>query len=358
MDSKSNNKKYLSQYFPRVPFLTFNEDEYGLSDWSQDIIFSRSVEEMFVRSTDEYGSNKNALVTNHGSGNYIDVKNEYHLNSYGYRSSEFKEGTDFIYAGCSYSFGEGSAEKNIWGTQVAKHFGYTYSNLSKPGASTQWIVKNLFNYFREYGNPKVVACLFPDFGRMIFPLNNHIMTMGDSDNMKEHVDIRDLQLSSWTTLSERPKYSKKPHLVRDVISNELPMMLAIQYITMLAQYCSSNDIKFVWSTWDTSATVYMKDFPAKYGYSEFIDIKNELWHDFEADDYLQYYHSESTLDEIIEECYDHRCTSTPCHEDLEKIYGRDFYIGSDVDYVGGASAHFGVHRHIHTAEEFIKRLQQ
>jgi hypothetical protein len=356
MDSKKNNKSYLSQYFPRVPFLTFNEDEYGLSEWSMDMIFSRSVEKVFVRSTTNYKDNKYALITNHDSRNFIDTKNEYHLNTLGYRSSELSKGTEFIYAGCSYSFGEGSAEENIWGTKVANHLGYSYSNLSKSGASTQWIIKNLFNYFHEYGNPKVVACLFPDFGRMIFPLNNHILTMGDNPNMKEHVDIRDLQLSNLTTLSDRPKYSKKPHLVKDVLPIELPMMLAIQYINMLAQYCSSNGIKFIWSTWDTSATIYMKNFPKKYGYSEFIDIKNELWHDFESDDYLQYYHPDSNLDQIIESCYSGNCTSTKCHEDLEQEYDKYFYIGSDVEYVGGPSAHFGVHRHAHTAEEFIKRL--
>jgi hypothetical protein len=311
---------------------------------------------MDIRSTARYGDNPFALTTNDDSGDYIDVENEYHLNSLGYRSPELTATTDFVYAGCSYSFGEGSAEENIWGTRVANHFGYSYSNLSKPGASAQWIVKNLFNYFREYGNPKVVACLFPDFGRMIFPLNNKLMSVEGDTDLRGHVDIRDLQLSSWTTISDRPKYSKKPHLARDVLSNELPMMLAIQYITMLAQYCQSNDIKFVWSTWDTSATMYMKDFPERYGYSEFVDIKNELWHDFESDKYLQYYHPDSALDEIIEKCYANDCVRVPCHEDLEAIYGRTFYIGSDVDFMGGPCAHFGVHRHMHAAEEFIKAL--
>ena len=343
----------LNRYYPNVPFIAYDLNEYELSDTAKDEIFSRNVRPVTNRFNGKYENNSYALASGHGK--FLDTTNEYHMNSLGYRSNEFSKNTEFVYAGCSYSFGEGSSEANIWGTIVANHYGYSYSNLSRPGASVQWIVKNLFNYFREYGHPKVLACLFPDFCRMTIPLNPNIV-VAKGHGEESWITMHDLHLGGTVDLASRPRYSKKPHEAEEVIPVEIPMALSIEYISMLARYCETNGIQFYWGTWDVSASIFMNKMADEYQYPEYVDIKNEKWHDFSEHDFKQYYHGDMPLESIIDKCYDGDCNPIDCHLEGRESYGKYFYIGSDVDYVGGPSAHFGMHRHIHAAEEFISAM--
>ena len=91
----------------------------------------------------------------------------YSLNSKGYRSTEFSKDTDLIFAGCSYTYATGLQDEYIWGNILADSLKMSRSNLGMEGWSTQAIVKNLFAYFEEYGNPKILVCLFPDLQRMM-----------------------------------------------------------------------------------------------------------------------------------------------------------------------------------------------
>jgi len=351
----AGRKRYgKNRYYPPVPFIVYDLDEYELSVTAREEIFSRKVMPVRNRDISEHGSNKFALTGGHD--NFIDTVNEYHMNSLKYRSEEFKSGTQLVYAGCSYSFGEGAAEKDIWGSRVADHFGYSYSNLSRPGASVQWIVKNLFNYFREYGHPEVLVCLFPDFCRVVVPINPQISRVKGDDDEQKWTTMHDIHLGGHVELANRPKYSKKPHALEDVLPVELPMQLSVEYISMLARYCETNNIKFHWATWDVAASIYMRDASEDYGYPEYIDLKNEKWHDFASDDFKQYFHKDLDIETIIRDCYSGTCNYTDCHKELKDEHGKYFYIGSDVEYVGGSSAHFGVHRHAHAAESFIEAL--
>jgi len=354
MSANGSGNPKTNRYYPPVPFIVYDLAEYRLSATAKNEIFSRKVRPVTNRENGIYEQNNYALTGGHG--NFLDTVNEYRMNSLGYRSNEFSKGTEFVYAGCSYSFGEGVAEEKIWGSQVADHFGYTYSNLSRPGASVQWIVKNLFNYFREYGHPKVLTCLFPDFCRMTIPLNPNIAAAKGHSGVDTWTTMHDLHLGGHVDLVNRPKYSKKPHLVEDIIPVEIPMELSVEYISMLARYCETNDIEFYWATWDVSASIFMRNMAEEYSYPEYLDLKNEKWHDFASDEFKQYYHRDLDIQEIIDNCYSGDCNYTNCHSELQAVYGKYFYIGSDVEYVGGPSAHFGVHRHVHTAEDFISAI--
>lgn len=349
------NPEYgMNRYYPVVPFIVQDLDEYELSPSARDEIFSRGVRPVTNRDASTYEINSFALTGGHD--NFLDTENEYHLNSLKYRSTEFSSEVDFVYAGCSYSFGEGSAEEDIWGSKVANHFGYSYSNLSRPGASVQWIVKNLFNYFREYGHPKVLACLFPDFCRISIPVNPRISRVKGNNADDSWTTMHDSHLGAYVELSDRPKYSKKPHALEDVLPVELPMSLSVEYISMLSRYCETNNIKFYWATWDLSASIFMKEAADQYGYPEYLDLKNEQWHDRPEDDFYQYFHKDASKEDVINNCYSGECKYTDCHVDLKNKHGRYFYIGSDVDWVGGPSAHWGAHRHAHAADAFIEVL--
>lgn len=90
----------------------------------------------------------------------------YEANSIGLRSPELSEHADIAIIGCSYSYGVGVPEDMSWGVQVANHFNLPYHNLSSSGKGIPFLIDHLFSYFKHYGHPKILICLFPNASRM------------------------------------------------------------------------------------------------------------------------------------------------------------------------------------------------
>lgn len=289
--------------------------------------------------------------------NYLDQINFYRRNSYGYRSPEFSSETDLVFAGCSFTFGLGVPEEAIWGSQVAAQFDMSYANISLPGRSVQWVVRSLFAYFKKYGNPKVVACLFPDFQRMTMTLNPDLLISTlDSDSKKgDHINqLRDIHLYRSSNAGNRPKYSERPHFVEDVIPVDLPVFISIQHILMLEQYCESNGIVFAWGVWDPGLYEFLAEVKDLYGYSSYVDTKILNWIDKNLDGYREMFHE--TMEDRSK-CNGPVCTCPEtCHLDLRDKYGDNFYRGADNLY-GDQTSHFGVHKHTHIADAFIAKLE-
>lgn len=287
---------------------------------------------------------------------YIDSENTYIRNSKGYRSPEFKEGTELVFAGCSHSFGVGVPEETIWGSIVANTLGLSYANVSSSGKSAYWIVKNLFGYFRKYGNPKILLCYFPNFDRLVFPENLEIARAYGHRASKKEVEASKLTVANtWANYpKDRPRYSEKPHVAEDVIPVELSWMLNMQAIHSLIQYCKAADIKLLWGTWAFSESDLIRETSNVYGMDGFVDTNPERWHSLESDDYYESYHLDI---EDSKKCYsDQVCGGHElCHIDLAYKYGRNFHIGTDSPY-NLRAAHFGIHRHLHIALDFLKYL--
>ena len=102
------------------------------------------------------------------------------LNSYMFRSDEFnKEDTssNFLFAGCSNTFGYGLPNYFTWAFQLNKMLnGQKLFNLGIPGGSTAEIVYNIFNYVHIFGKPKGVFLLLPEFFRGVSYSNNSLCT--------------------------------------------------------------------------------------------------------------------------------------------------------------------------------------
>lgn len=116
------------------------------------------------------------------------------LNSYMFRSDEFnKEDTssNFLFAGCSNTFGYGLPNSFTWAYQLNKMLdGKKLFNLGIPGASAAEIVYNVFNYIDIFGKPKGVFILFPEFFRTVSYSQNSLCTKfiksdNDTDEYKE-----------------------------------------------------------------------------------------------------------------------------------------------------------------------------
>ena len=104
------------------------------------------------------------------STNGLDINDlfEYNLNKHGFRCDDFKkEPVDFLYAGCSETFGQGGPIEESWAYVLNKKVGNSgpYINLGVPGAGWTEIIANVFTYIENFGAPKNIFVLLPNMER-------------------------------------------------------------------------------------------------------------------------------------------------------------------------------------------------
>lgn len=306
-----------------------------------------------------------------------DPGREYRINSFGYRGQEFSKDAKILAAGCSFTFGTGADEAAIWPSVLAKTLNLTHNNLSKSGASISWIVEKVFNYFKEFGHPEYLFCLFPDTKRFIAPVDGILLTKDQEINPKNLGEPGSLGAPGQYLYNEMgknydeivsSKYLKRPYNIRDLHTPELGLYLAVRQIRILEQYCKSANIKFLWGTWDFELSYYVSQINSEEDlrFSNYAKLDTLFYKKREDNRYrdaiftvdmgieseaLRYVDCINSHDNI--EC---SCFHRGCHSDLVEIYGeRDFNTGSDTTY-GDMIAHPGAHLHAHYAEKFIEQL--
>lgn len=282
-----------------------------------------------------------------------DPFNEYEANCYGYRSPDFGLGTELVFAGCSFTFGSGVPESNIWGSVVAEELGVSYANLGDTGRSIYYIVQTILSYVREFENPKILLCLFPDYKRFVAPSVPKLFVSEEESSNSS--------MGSGFSLYSRglipsARYIKRPVEMSEVIPEEFAMMLSIHAIYALDDYCSSSGIKFLWGTWNSILEDYFVNNKDLLGVTSFVDLKNSDWHTDPVNQSITYLHEDS-VDLRGGVCSNLECsTRASCHEDLRLKSGNNFHVGLDVD--SNESSHWGTHRHAHVAEKFLSRLEE
>jgi hypothetical protein len=258
--------------------------------------------------------------------NYGDTVNTYIYNSDGYRSIEFKP-IDLIMAGCSYTFGVGIPVECIWSSVLATSLGEEHVNVSHPGWSAKTIVKNLLNYFYKYGNPRTLFVLFPDYGRIEATSRQELSTIRYGMDGGSNIFIGDIILNT-DAVETRPKYSKRPHVLQDIISPEQGAVEAISYINILISYCKAAKIELIWSTWNQEFGVI-------------LDTIKKTWNQEEYKNYVSMEHKLNN-----------------CHQEYLKKYGNNFHMGQDKLEIENYVSHHGIHPHLHYAEIFLAKLDK
>jgi hypothetical protein len=312
---------------------------------------------------------------------WLDPRNDYTLNNYGYRGPDFSKDVDLVAAGCSVTYGIGVPEKGSWPHIAAKKLKLSYVNLSKPGASIEWIVDSLFSYFFEFGNPKNVFVLFPGPLRKEIVLNNQY-------NMSKYVNMEDFMhqgmsedlikgVVSYTFQSPRIKdkslFLKRPFPIEETLPPETAVYRSFRSIRMLEVYCKSSNINLMWGTWSDDLANLMRSIPLEYSSPYFLQIYGlSGWSShFEGykvtaqdpegifDIKLKHTKNSAKKNNCLTEktkkncvCYDN------CHEPLKKRFPDSFYLGTDRLLSGKESAHIGVHKHAHIADDFVRGYKQ
>jgi len=294
------------------------------------------------------------------SNPYRDKTNEYVVNSSGMRSPELSTKADILICGCSYSFGVGVPENMSWGVQVANKLGLPYHNISVSGKGVPYLINNIFSYFKIYGHPKILVCLFPEVNRVEISSNPKYLISENFLNKDSSLkDLRNsdrdiVQFNSVLPTSHKNQntFSKIPHVAEDVFPVETAMSLSFQYIKFLEMYCKQANIKLVWAVWDSR--VQEKIIEVKSGYENFISIDTKHWHSRPQDSWHDIFHfikeGESHNPHLLGICD----KALDCHAEFRDKYGDNWDIASDIDSPG--RHHWGIHRHMHVAESFLMEL--
>lgn len=306
-----------------------------------------------------------------------DPEQLYFNNSYGFRGEEFLASDTLLTAGCSFTHGVGIPIEGTWWKTVSKNLDLPASAaVARPGASIPWIVEKLFAYFAEFGHPKYLLCLFPDFERYVVPLDGEILE-GDLSAENAFGEFGTFgapgQRFYNTRAKSRPelmktKYLKRPYNIRNVYTAEIAIYTAIRYIRLLEQYCAATNIKLIWSTWHMNSAMYLdqinevEDLKLKSYFNLGVLSYKKILSDG-AKDFI-YADRGVASDPAYLDCLDLHsrveCSCSqfpePCHENLIEAYGKETYnSGTDMGR-GAENSHPGAHLQAHYADRFIEQL--
>lgn len=162
-------------------------------------------------------------------------------NSLGFRCDEFVEkgehdGKHILFSGCSVSWGDGLNKEEAWPWMVYQELSKSektsgYFSLAFPGTSIAQQIFWMFRYFKKYGNPDIIFFLMPNLGRIVSI---------DSEKLLDPVHG---MASSIMAKSDDDEYPG---------SLKMSGYLNFEAYLMLEQYCISNGITLVSSSWSHS----------------------------------------------------------------------------------------------------------
>jgi hypothetical protein len=257
----------------------------------------------------------------------------YSYNTLGYRSSELTSKCNTLIAGCSHTFGLGIPQEEIWADVLCKRLNVEYQNISMVGGAVNTIVQNIFSYIKLFGNPKNIFILFPDISRIHLPNVNKILENENGFGFNFCYSIA----SGSDLISDRPKFSKAPHKVSDVLPNESVMYINLHSILNLEMYCLAAGINLKYSIWNKDSVDIIKKIKSinKSSFLNFIET--------DIDNFKRYRYLEKGIIDDPE-----------CHQEYKRSWGNRYYYAEDHNdrYIG----HFNSHIHKHISDSFYREV--
>jgi hypothetical protein len=297
----------------------------------------------------------------------------YILNQHGYRFNNFIGNADILTLGCSVTAGSGLPLEETWAAVVSKETGLFYESLAVNGDSVFGQIRKAHAYIREFGKPKMILALFPDF-RRFESINNLRHLKVDRAEQWEKKHIKDFPNNPNYRLAyantahvhgyrEQNQIFKTPLIIDAVLTPEISYFYSSQAIHMFSEYCKEAGIKFIWSTWDPYTAQVINKYKTDDFFNDYIDIETDTWM-LDAKNIEDILFSESIFNKIqsdkkisfedIEGWHAKNISKTICDHGDEHL--KDYYnIALDRE-MGIRGAHFGSHRHIHYSKFFINKI--
>lgn len=204
---------------------------------------------------------------------------EYKYNSVGYRSDEFdKKDIDILYAGCSFTEGEGLPLDCIWTKQLNSiidtefNISLGYHCVAKGGLSCSGVARRIYGAFNELQlKPKVLFVLFPSIFRSELCSTNFSNQIGMIDYVPNYMPIPN-------NVEEKHFFKMYEDTIR--VSNSLNEFF--KNVLLIDALCKANGTQFLFSTWQGAIMVEelpsenMDYLPNEYYMGEdktYLDIK-------------------------------------------------------------------------------------
>jgi hypothetical protein len=270
----------------------------------------------------------------------------YHLNNYGFRDKDFFKPADLLISGCSQTWGTSLPEHYRFSNFIEKKFSGTVHNMSYEGNSVGSVVRSIFAYLKEFGNPKYIYLMLPPFERIEFIADPDTVNKWDwAEYYKkfkktgvEDLDFSPLQIATVDVFT--PIYAKSPYSIEDVMNPQSVYFINMQMLLMLEQYCNNAGINLMWSCWSNAYSImnFVSDLQKNnQGHSNYFNIPVWDWH----------------LNKDNVDILD----TSDCHKDLrdeDKIF---FDHAMDIGRVATSHPHWGSHRNIHIAEQVLSEMK-
>lgn len=171
-----------------------------------------------------------------------DQQIEYRLNNKLFRSQHFKQldesRINILYAGCSYTYGDGLPEELIWSGMLTSKLKDFYKNknieafnVASSGIAIDGIISNVYKFIHLYGKPNYLFMLLPDLGRKTYFVKKQ----------KKYLPVH-LAVDVFNVTDETAKHVK-------TFTTEDSMFYNFSLIHQLEIFCKMADIKLVWSFW-------------------------------------------------------------------------------------------------------------
>jgi len=286
-------------------------------------------------------------------------KKQITINENGFRSPTFKKNQDYLFSGCSITYGVGLDIEDVWYEKLINKVGGEYASVAESGDSVVGQILKIFAYIKEFGNPKNIICLFPNFDRFLMYSNKNLLASKQFFKQYSEQEYNDITKSKMMDEKKnnylsnlfknsalindsynRSKYFKAPLLAEDIITSEISHMYSAQLINILSQYCNSAGINFIWSTWDAPSSEIINSIKNDLYFKEYIDL-----------DLLQWNRNFINQTDLFKP---NQLNEKFCH--FEFSDHPEFHFASDREN-GIEHSHHGVHRHIHYFESFLSKIE-
>jgi hypothetical protein len=271
----------------------------------------------------------------------VDEENTYNINEFGFRGKAY-EGADVLGVGCSITFGVGVPEDGRWTNFLSNRINKDVVNLGSPGASAETICNNIIQYCMNNKMPKKIFCLMPDFFRSMVVIDKEFYLSNKADNASF---VTSDQLGLMYCNPKINRYNKNSifmeikdkKYIEDATSPHQLILDSVNFIYILESFCSTNNIKLYWTTWDLSTSLIME---------KLNNIEN-----FKLKNFTAFFppNTEKTLGNFI----DHICSLDHESEFKDSVCWKN---GSDYSIINKekvtSRSHPGIHAQYHLADFF------
>lgn len=206
-------------------------------------VFFNTVDSLDRKEEEEFLISTETLNNNYDQDESV----RYYFNSLGYRSDEFTkfhDGEHVLFSGCSETEGWGGSLDSCWSYMVYTELSKTkkmsgFFNLSRGGWGHDVIIPNIIEYIKTYGKPSKIYMLLPNFSRSF--------DWSDWDNEEERYEY--ITKTTYYSLNDVVLPSGKLVERQGLKEQRNSMVNFINLVKLFEEYCISNNIKLIWSTY-------------------------------------------------------------------------------------------------------------